>query len=139
MAKIKFMGSSHVHNLAKGDDFGGRLSEGLSSDVTFNKENNWVVDSEEAGLSEEAVKILTESGDFKDVTDLKSVPANEHQKIFLGMGSTDKDATRALSQEEVPEGQNLPEGDEPAQGSPEADPTPGTTVGGSTRRTRGTS
>lgn len=126
MAKIKFMGSSHVHTLGKGDDFGGQLSEGLSKDVTFNRENNWVVDTDDAGLSEAAVKVLTDSGDFKDVSDLDRIPVNEHQKLFLGMKGT----------EEVlgADAEDKPKGSEPAQGSTETDDTPGTTVGGSTRR-----
>lgn len=131
MAKLKYMGSSHVHTLEKGDDFSGRLSEGIPKTVVFDQSNNWVVDSEESGLSEEAIKILTDVGDLKDVSDLKTIPANEHQKIFLGMksGEANEDAG------DEPRGQNLPEGDEPAvgSGSSEVDDDDATTAGGSTR------
>lgn len=130
--KVKYMGSSHEHSLESGDDFGGRLSEGLSSTVVFNRDNNWIVDTDEAGLSSEAVEVMIESGDFKDVTDLKRIPSNENQKIFLGMGASEKNEEGA-----VPPGQDQPEGDEPATGSAEADANPTTTAGGSTR-TKGT-
>lgn len=129
MAKIKFMGSSHRHTLEKGDDFGGRLSEGIPKTVVFDKSNNWVVDSDEVGLSEDAVKILVDVGDVKDVSELKTIPPNEHQKIFLGMksGEANEDA------DDEPRGQNLPDGEEPAQGTTEVDDDDTTTAGGSTR------
>ena len=83
--RLKYMGSADVMRLNKGDDFGGRLSEGLSKEVVFDKSNNWVVDTDEAGLSEDAVTVLTdEDGNFKDVTDSSRVPSNLHQQMFMG-------------------------------------------------------
>ena len=134
MAKLKYMGSSHVHTLDKGDNFGGRLSEGLSSDVSFSRDNAWIVDTEEAGLSQEAVDVLTESGDFKDVTDAKRIPTNLHQQIFLGMAKSEaSDSADEDEEAEEPRGEAKPEGSEPAQGTTETDATPTTTTGGSTR------
>lgn len=126
--KLKFMGTSHEHHLDKGDDFGGRISEGIPQAVVFNRDNNWVVDTDEVGLSAEAAAVLTESGDFKDVTDLKRIPANEHQRIFMAMGASEPNVADGA----VP-GEDKPEGNEPAVGSTEADPDPTTTTGGSTR------
>src|SRR5688572_4002801 len=115
MAKIKYMGASHRHLLKKGDDFGGRLAEGISSEVVFDRSNNWVVDTDDAGLSEDAVKVLVESGDFKDVSDRATIPPNEHQKIFLGMKSGEKveDEEQVLGTD----AEDKPEGSEPALGN----------------------
>lgn len=151
--KIKFMGSAHVQLLEKGENFGGRLAEGLSKDVTWNQGNDWIIDSEDAGLTDVQVdQILSDSDYFKDVTELERIPLNEHQKIFLAMQestharedvATLRDADRAAAaaategdaEEKAPEGESKPEGDDPAQGSDDTATT--TTTGGSTRRTRG--
>lgn len=94
MPKIKYMGNSHVHQLLEGDDFGGRLATPLEKTVTFDRDNNWVVDAKEAGLSNEACEILISTDDFADVTKEKMIPLNGHQRMFLGMkdGTEDEDA-----------------------------------------------
>lgn len=140
MPKIKFMGSSHEHKLRKGDDFGGQLSEGLPNEVKFNRENNWVVDSDEAGLSEDAVKILVKTEDFKDVSDLKRVPTNVHQQVFLGMPKSeggDDEGDEGDEQVLGSDAADLPADGEPAKGTSVTDDTPTTTTGGSTRGGRG--
>lgn len=128
MGRIKFMGSSHEHRLVKGDDFSGRLSEGLSRDVVFNSANSWTVDTEDAGLSEDAVAILVESGDVKDVTSLKRIPTNTHQQIFLALPSTEA----ASSEDEAPAAAADKTGDAKAAAGVGAG-TGGTAAGGSTR------
>ena len=96
MPRIKFMGSSHVHQLLEGDDFSGRLATPLSQTVTFDQSNNWVVDSKEVGLSNAACEVLLLDPDFKDLTGLEKIPLNAHQKIFLGM-KDEEDAEPAQS------------------------------------------
>lgn len=91
--KIKYMGSSHVHQLLAGDDFGGRLSTPLKEDVEFNEGNRWVVDAKKVGLSDSAVEILLDDPDFLDVSDLEMIPVNKNQQIFKGL--TDRDADDA--------------------------------------------
>lgn len=90
MARIKYMGSSHVHRLLKGDNFGGRLATPLPQEVRFDRSNDWIVDSNEVGLSPEAVSILVTDPDFRDVTGEEKLPLNKHQKIFLAMKEGDE-------------------------------------------------
>lgn len=87
--KLKYMGVSHAHTLDKGDDFGGRLAEPLSQTVSFDRSNNWVVNTDEVGLSEDAVAIILTDRDFKDVSDMPRIPLNKHQTTFLGMRDGD--------------------------------------------------
>jgi hypothetical protein len=80
---IKYMGSSHERRVSKGETFDGRLPGGLDRDLVWNKANKWVVDVD--GMDSDALELLLEdTADFKDVTDLKRVPSNDHQKMFLG-------------------------------------------------------
>jgi hypothetical protein len=58
--KIKYVGSSHVRRLDKGEDFGGRLAKPLEKKVEWNFANNHIVDAGEAGLSDAAVELLLE-------------------------------------------------------------------------------
>lgn len=85
---IKYMGKSDVRTIKKGNNFGGQLRDATEADLVFNRENNWIVDVEELGLSDEAVDLLLAeqekgSAAFKDVSDLKKIPLNAHQKTFL--------------------------------------------------------
>lgn len=136
MAKIKFMGTSDVCTIAKGDDFGGRLSGGLTTTVTFNQANNWIVDTEELLLGTEEIQLLLEeryadgSPRFKDVTEAKRIPSNAHQMMFMAHPASEANTA-------VETDQAKPDGDggadtPPAAGAP-ADDSPTTTVGGSTR------
>lgn len=119
--KVKFMGSSHEHTLDKGDNFGGRLGEGLPKKVVFNRDNGWVVDAAEVGLTDAAVAVLVESGDFKDVTDMERVPTNLHQQIFLQMPASEKvEGEEDDSEDEEPVGasdEQKPDDGEPATGT----------------------
>lgn len=91
MAKLKYMGTADRRVLEKGEDFGGRLGTPLTKEVVWSTENNWVVDSAEAGLSAAAVELLTEKDSgFRDVSGMDRVPVNEHQKMFLGMKGTEE-------------------------------------------------
>lgn len=121
MPRIKYMGTADERIIEKGDNFGGRLADGLTAELKFDRSNNWVVDTDELGLSEDAVALLLEDDGFKDVSNLARVPANEHQKIFLGMRGSEPNEVPA----EVEDQANPP-------GSV-ADATTGTTAGGSTR------
>lgn len=114
--KVKYMGTSDVHTLEKGEDWDGRLAEGLKSDLVFDKSNKWTVDVSD--LSDDAVELLLEDkASFKDVTGLARIPSNAHQQMFLGHKAT---------AEANDENQN-------PSGSSGADAGGGTTVGGSTR------
>lgn len=84
MAKlVKYMGSADEATIPKGHDFGGSVKEGTTKEVRFDKSNSWVVDVEEAGLSEAQIEALLEDGDrFKDVSDSDRIPHNKHQTTF---------------------------------------------------------
>lgn len=99
--KLKAMGSAHEHVLEEGDDFGGRISEPIPNRVVFDRSNNWVVDTAGAGLTDAAAKVLVESGDFIDVTDMETVPYNEHQNIFLALGVEEAEAKAAAEAAEA--------------------------------------
>lgn len=86
--KIKYLGSSTVRRLEKGEDWGGRLAAPLETAVVFGDANRQLIDTDEAGLSDEAVELLLEDPDFKDVTDAKRIPSSLHEKMFLGHGAT---------------------------------------------------
>lgn len=86
MSKVKYMGASDFVKLDEGENWGGRLAEPLEKEVLFSKDSGHLVDTEEAGLSEEAVELLLEDETrFKDVTGLKRIPANAYEKMFGGV------------------------------------------------------
>lgn len=119
MSKVKYMGTADEVAIAKGDDLGGRLAEGIPQEIRFNASNNWVVDVDDSDVR----SILLEDGDrFKDVSSLKRIPSNEHQKTFLGHRSSES----AEEPSEVSESGNA--------GGSSATGAGGTTTGGSTRR-----
>lgn len=88
MPKIKYMGSSHEHSLEKGENIGGRVQDEavLGSRLVFNQENNWIIDTEEAGLHDDFVSALLEADpeSFQDITGKTRVPSNLNERIFLG-------------------------------------------------------
>lgn len=93
MARVKYMGSADVRLLPKGENWGGRLAEPLKQEVRFDWDNAHVVDTDKAGLSPEAVTLLLEDPNFKDVTDLKRIPAGLAQQLWRGVtDSTPNDA-----------------------------------------------
>lgn len=85
MSKVKYMGMSDVRLVEAGEDFGGRLANPLENDVQWDKDNNWIVDTEEVGLPAEAVDLLVAEDLFLDVTDLEVYPVNQVQSTFYGL------------------------------------------------------
>jgi len=85
------MGSADVRRIDKGETWGGRLGTPLEATLVFSKENNWVIDSDEAGISQVAVDLLLEDKEgFKDVTGLERVPTNLNQQLFQAMPKSEK-------------------------------------------------
>lgn len=130
--KIKYMGSADEAILKKGESFGGRLSEevALGKDVVWDQSNNWTLDTEEAGISQEFAELLLENdGDrFKDVTDLKRIPASQHQRLFHGAKKEEK-----ADPGDTPTGATAESGEvQPGGSLVEGGDAGGTTVGGST-------
>lgn len=128
MAHLKYMGVADQAILKKGEDFGGRVSEGLASDVKFSRENNWTVDTAEAGITDDQVAALLDADPdrFRDVTDLKRIPSNLNQRTFLGHKKTvesdgPNEADPQARESVTPGGSVVAGGD-----------ATGTTVGGST-------
>lgn len=100
MARIKYMGSADVREIEKGETFAGRLAEPTSKTLTFSRENNFVLDTEEAGLSDDAVALLLTDDQFKDVTNLSRIPLSLNEKIFQGLSDGD-DAETVVQTEAV--------------------------------------
>lgn len=88
--QIKYMGTVDVRDFLESDTLGGLLGEPIGAYVAFNRENNWVIDTDDeayADVDPEVWVTLTETWptEFKNVSDFKRVPLNLHQKMFLGM------------------------------------------------------
>lgn len=91
MAKIKYLGTADRVLVEKGENFSGRLADPLTKTVEWNVDSNHLIDSDEAGLSKEAVELLLEDKErFRDVTDLKKIPTSLNEQIFQGLGKNDK-------------------------------------------------
>lgn len=137
MAKIKYMGLADVRLLERGEDWSGRLADPLTSDLVFDRSNNWIVDTGEAGLSDEAVALLLEDSEFKDVSSLKRIPANQHQRTFLGFPAHE-DAEDVLDEAPEPTSASSEKADSSQAGSvSEVKDSP--TTGGTRRRGGGAS
>lgn len=93
MARVKYMGTSDVRYVPAGSDFGGRLTTPTQSDVVWDKHNNHVVNTDEVGLSPEAVQLLLTDTDFLDVSDLEVLPLSEGDKMFRGLSDTPRTGT----------------------------------------------
>jgi hypothetical protein len=77
VAKVKYLGTADRVIIRKGEKFAGRLSEGTTQDLVWDGSNNHLLDTDEAGLSEEALALLLEDdARFKDVTDMKRIPSS---------------------------------------------------------------
>jgi hypothetical protein len=126
MAKVKYMGVADVRTIPKGTDFDGRLANPTTKDLVFNRANRWIIDTDESDLSAEAVELLLAEEGFKDVSDLKVIPSNEHQTTFLGHKKTDTAATEAVAAAASED-----DDDQNPSGAGDA-AAPVTTVGGST-------
>ncbi len=85
MPRIKYMGSADVRTIEVGENFGGRLATPLSQSVRWDISNGWVVDTDQVGLSAEAVSLLAAEVGFLDVTGKELIPVNDNQKIFHAM------------------------------------------------------
>ena len=88
--KLKFMGSADERLIPRGDTAGKTLPE-LPIDISFNRENGWIVSSDEyadvpkvwwdhLALNEPGIEEITEIVAAGDM-----IPLNDHQRIFLGM------------------------------------------------------
>lgn len=93
MSLVKYMGTADIRRLEKGEDFSGRLAEPITSDLEWSRDNRFIIDTDEAGLSPEAVELLLSEPDFKDVTDLKRIPTSLHEQIYGGLPPEDDPST----------------------------------------------
>lgn len=83
MAKILYLGTADEVTVEKGHDFHGRLADPITTNVVWDWSNNHLVDTDELGLSEDAVALLLEDKErFRDVTDLKRIPASGPAKMW---------------------------------------------------------
>lgn len=102
---VKYMGSADVRLIESGEDFAGRLATPVDKTVQWDKDNHWVVDTDEVGLSPEAIALLVEEPDFQDVTGLERVPVNLVQSIFYGLKNEPQEvAVAEVTPNPVPNG-----------------------------------
>lgn len=91
--QIKYLGTAHIRLLEKGESWNKRLKDGLSKDVSWSIDNHFLVDTEEAGLSDDAVELLLEDPEFKDVTDLQRIPVSAAENLWHGIRDKSFDRT----------------------------------------------
>lgn len=141
--KIKYLGSSHVREIAKGTNFGGRLAEPTTKDIEWNLKNNHLIDSDDVELSDTALDLLLEDPEFKDVSDMARVPTSLGQQLWQGAKKTEHDAqgdvpAQVSDDDEPPsatgEADNTSEVSEASPGTP---PSPGGSTAGGTGGRRG--
>lgn len=70
-AKVKYLGDSDVRIINKGEDFQGRLATPLTEDLRWDWDNNHLL---EVDLSDEALELLTEDPEFREVSGVKRLP-----------------------------------------------------------------
>lgn len=85
MPRIKYMGTADVRYIQAGNDFGGRLATPTPKDVVWDQHNNFIVDTDELGLSSEAVELLLTDSEFLSVEGMEKIPLSEGDKMFRGM------------------------------------------------------
>jgi hypothetical protein len=133
--KIKYMGTADVRRIEKGADWGGRLADKLTSDVVWDWDNNHTIDTEELDLSEEAVELILEDPDMKDVTDLKRIPTGGAEAMWKGVKQASA-APEGVAGEAGPTGSSASETGGPGGRRTRAGGSTaggaGTTTGGST-------
>lgn len=136
---VKYMGSSDVRRLEKGETFGGQLSkeDALAVDLQWDWDNDHLLDLDEVeGLSDEVIELILEEGDFKDVSEHKRIPLNEAQKLWKGM----KDRGEDVQAVNPDTGTSAPKGGKstPTSGIGAGAGAGGTTVGGASTGGSGT-
>lgn len=100
--KVKYMGLADVRLIEAGEDFNGRLATPVAETVRWDKDNKWVVDTDEVGLSADAVAFLVEDGQgFLDVTDLERVPVNQVQATWYGLTDVQEEVVEEAPVAEV--------------------------------------
>jgi hypothetical protein len=98
---VKYMGSSDIRELKRGETFEGRLTNGLQVDLVWDWSNHHVLDlhavptKDDKGedttvsLSDEVIDLIIEDnpGAFLDVTGQEVVEPNEAQRLWRGVGA----------------------------------------------------
>lgn len=138
--RIKYMGTSDVRRLEKGETFNGQLSDELALpvDLQWDDDNHFVINTDDdkfSDVDDEFWTLLLEEGEFKDVSDLKRIPPSEGQKLWRGMKES------APNPEVAPEGVagNVTDkrGGQASPGDAPTTTTGGSTGGGTTGGTTG--
>lgn len=132
--KIKYLGTSHARVLEKGETFNGRLPDGLPAELRWDNDNHFLVELDDK-VPSEAVELLLEDEQFKDVTDAKRIPISAAENLWYGVNDKSYaaedprvDAAGGLHREGVDGA-----GASPSLTGASATGTGGSTVGGSTK------
>lgn len=127
MAKFKYMGTSDIRIIEKGDNFSGRLNGKVPVDLSWDWSNGHVIDTSDAkykDVEKEVWELVAEDPEIKDVTELKKIPVGGAEAMW-------KSVKESTANPDVAENGVL---DEPSKSTAiGGDST--TTVGGSTAST----
>lgn len=110
MARVKYMGKSHVRRFEKGEDWGGRLEQPLDQDIEFNLASGHVADLSE--VPDYIVALILEDPEFKDVSDYQVAPTGQAEQLYNGV----QQSTGYLK-----DGSKAPAADAPSEAAPADD------------------
>lgn len=99
--RIKYMGTADVRIIEAGDDAGGILPEPITADITWDRSNSWVIDTDDeqyAAIPAELWDYIVVNDNFENVSDFRRIPLNEHQRTFLALKDGEQ---KTLAEEEA--------------------------------------
>lgn len=128
MSRIKYLGSADRRSIPKGTNWKGRLPESTQKELVWSHENHFIVDTEEAELTDEQVQLILEDSNFRDVSDLKMIPQSISEQRRTGVTKVSADSVS----EESSSGTSKKKATRTSGGGASATGEGATTAGGST-------
>lgn len=83
--KIKYMGNASRRVIPAGSNWGGNLQKAIENDLVWSPENNFVLDTESAGLDDDQISLVMSEPSMKDVTGENVLEPNRHQRVRQGI------------------------------------------------------
>lgn len=84
MARLKYMGTSHVRTFEKGETWNNRLDTPLAADIEFKLSEGHVIDTSAADIPESVVSLILEDPEFTDISDFEVAPTGYAEQLYLG-------------------------------------------------------
>lgn len=88
MARVKYMGTSHIRAFEAGETWGNRLATPLASDIEFNLANGHIVDTNEQEIPDEVVELILEDPEFVDVSNHSVAPTGAAEQLYYGKAAS---------------------------------------------------